>query len=125
MTGGFVSASVPDGAGGFYIGGAFGEVGGQPRKNIAHILADGSVDPAFDPGADDTVLALAVSGSTVYAGGWFTQIGGQPRSRIAALDATTGNATSWQSNVRDYSLSRITAIAVIRGRIHRLRGRQF
>jgi len=36
-----------------------------------------------------------VSGSTVYAGGGFTTIGGQPRNRIAALDTSTGLATTW------------------------------
>ena len=41
------------------------------------------------------LLTLAVSGGTVYAGGWFTSIGGQARSYIAALDAVTGQATSW------------------------------
>jgi predicted small secreted protein len=39
-----------------------------------------------------------VSGTTVYAGGYFTSIGGQNRNYIAALDATTGKATSWNPN---------------------------
>jgi len=42
-----------------------------------------------------------VSGSTVYAGGSFTHIGAnsQPeRNRIAALETSTGNATSWNPN---------------------------
>ena len=42
-------AVAPDGAGGYYVGGRFSAVGGVPRKNIAHVLADGSVDPAFAP----------------------------------------------------------------------------
>jgi hypothetical protein len=34
----------------------------------------------------------------VYAGGDFSTIGGQNRNRIAALDSTTGNATTWNPN---------------------------
>src|SRR6185295_4249768 len=49
----------------------------------------------WNPGANSLVIALAVDGSTVYAGGDFTSIGGQNRNSIAALDATTGLATTW------------------------------
>ncbi|GIW09481.1 MAG: hypothetical protein KatS3mg061_0538 [Dehalococcoidia bacterium] len=49
---------------------------------------------------DDWVYALAVSGSTVYVGGGFTSVGGQTRNRLAALDAATGNVTSWNPNAR-------------------------
>jgi hypothetical protein len=40
-----------------------------------------------------------VSGEVIYAGGWFSNIGGQARGNIAALDASTGAATSWNPNV--------------------------
>jgi hypothetical protein len=103
-----VRASVSDGAGGWYIGGEFTEVGGVARNRIAHILADGTVDPAWDPNAGDAVYALAVSGSTVYAGGFFTSIGGQTRNRIAALDAATGSATAWDPNAG----SRVKTLAI-------------
>ena len=41
------------------------------------------------------IEALAVSGSTVYAGGDFSSIGGQARNDLAALDASSGLATTW------------------------------
>jgi hypothetical protein len=91
---GDVKAVVPDGSGGWYIGGSFTAVGSVPRFNLAHLGSDLSVT-AWNPDANDWVLALSVSGSTVYAGGWFTSIGGQARRYIAALDATTGAATAW------------------------------
>ena len=91
---GGVYASVPDGVGGWYIGGVFRSVAGVPRTFLAHIRANGTLD-GWNPGANNIVKALALSGSTVYAGGSFTSIGGQPRSHIAALDAATGLATSW------------------------------
>ncbi len=76
---------APDGSGGWYIGGLFTHVGGVARNNIAHISADKSVAPSFDPDASGGTHALAVSGATVYAGGLFTSIGGQTRNSVAAL----------------------------------------
>ena len=48
--GGEVRASVPDGSGGFYIGGTFTHARRRDARGIGHILADGSVDPDFNPG---------------------------------------------------------------------------
>ena len=101
---GTVCAFAPDGAGGWYIGGSFIAVGGLARSNVAHIAPDLTVT-AWNPSADDAVLTLAVSGSTVYAGGAFTSIGGQSRNNIAALDATSGAATAWNPSADDAVLT--------------------
>jgi len=69
---GRVLACASDGTGGWYIGGDFTRVGALTRNRIAHILSDGSVDATYNPNANKTVYALAVSGSTVYAGGLFS-----------------------------------------------------
>jgi hypothetical protein len=102
---GNVVAVIPDGVGGWYIGGRFASVGGTPRNNIAHVLADNTVSP-WDPNATSadgpnaaSVSALAMSGSVVYAGGRFTSIGGQSRINLAALEASTGTATAWNADV--------------------------
>ena len=51
----------------------------------------------WNPGADNLVHALAVSGNTVYAGGYFTSIGGSPRNFLAALAAGgAGTALPWR-----------------------------
>ena len=74
---GYVNAVVPDGTGGWYIAGNFTHVGGVPRSNLAHILADNTVsawNPNPEGGNYPAVYALAVSGTTVYAGGVFTKI---------------------------------------------------
>jgi hypothetical protein len=93
--GGSVSAVAPDGSGGWFIGGLFTHVGGVPRTNLAHIRADGSVDPNFAPDVNDAVRSLAVSGSSVYVAGSFTSIAGQVRNRIAALNAGDGSAKAF------------------------------
>jgi putative cell wall-binding protein len=91
---GTVMAIESDGSGGWYIGGLFTEVGGVSRANLAHIEADGSVDTAWQADTDDSVSALALSGSTLYVGGLFTTIDGQSRDAAAALD-TSGNPTAF------------------------------
>jgi trimeric autotransporter adhesin len=122
---GTVLAVVSDGAGGWYIGGLFTAVGDVPRSRLAHLLADGSVDPAFDPNmgsaslsaSSSGVRALALSGTTLYAGGDFTRVGTGAnmvtRNFVAAIDATTGAPTSFDAHLTTNSESQfVTALAV-------------
>jgi hypothetical protein len=90
-----VAAVVPDGSGGFYVGGGFKRVGLAYRQNLAHILANGKVDPSIHPNPNGDVQALALSGQTLYVGGSFSSIGGQTRHDIAAIDTTNGQVTGW------------------------------
>jgi hypothetical protein len=104
-----------------YAGGEFTSIGGQVRSRIAALDSTTGVATGWDPVAQShfsdppVVYALRVSGSTVYAGGFFTKIGGQPRNFVAALDATTGAATSWDPDaggtVRDLAVSGSTIYA--------------
>ena len=88
-----------DGSGGWFIGGEFSAVGDVARSNLAHIRADGTLDPAFAPQADQPVRALVLNGTTLYVGGSFTQIKGLPRNRLAAVNATTAAVLPWDPNV--------------------------
>ncbi|MGB4442324.1 MAG: hypothetical protein WBJ62_08890 [Coriobacteriia bacterium] len=87
---GQVFCSVADGSGGFYIGGDFTSVGGVARQNLARINADGTLNVAWNPGANSDVWALAIDATYVYAGGNFSTIGGQSRTRLARINRTTG-----------------------------------
>src|SRR5262245_17490069 len=89
---GAVYAMIPDGSGGWYLGGDFQRVGGLRRSHLAHVLADQTVS-LWDPSTDGPVYALAMSEGIVYAGGDFRRAGGQRRARLAAIDAGTGLAT--------------------------------
>lgn len=116
---GFVYACVSDGAGGYYIGGYFKQVGALARNNIAHIMADGHVDPAWNPDASNKVYALAVANGTVYVGGDFLRIGGQSRQMIAALDAVSGTATAWNPKAAGSTITKtIMTLAVSGGTVY-------
>ncbi|HKQ57276.1 MAG TPA: hypothetical protein VJY35_05370 [Candidatus Eisenbacteria bacterium] len=104
---GAVFATVPDGSGGWYIGGQFTQVGDQPRQNLAHIQANLGVG-SWNPGTDGPVRALALSGSILYVGGQFSTLGGAPRGALGAVNATTGVATSWAPQLNDEVLALAT-----------------
>ena len=71
---GTVQTVVPDGSGGWYIGGLFTYVGASSRLNLAHIRPDKTVD-SWNPSPNGAVNTIALAGSTVYLGGNFTKIG--------------------------------------------------
>lgn len=100
---GTVFAAVPDGAGGWYVGGAFTNivtaVGPVIRTNLAHILANNTVDPNWTPHLNGICLTMLSSGGQIYIGGAFTRVGAIARNRLAALDPVTGGvAPAWNPN---------------------------
>jgi hypothetical protein len=83
-------------------GGSFSSVGGIARKDLAAIDATTGEATSWDPGVTPAfplftvpVDSISVAGGLVYVGGSFSSVGGQSRTDLAALDPTTGNATSW------------------------------
>jgi len=99
---GSVYAIVPDGAGGWYIGGEFTAIGGKHRSCLAQIRADGSVsdwNPSVtgSPGYIDppAVSAIAVGGDRVFVGGGFREIGGLPHENFGCVDVRTGAVLDW------------------------------
>jgi uncharacterized repeat protein (TIGR01451 family)/uncharacterized delta-60 repeat protein len=83
----------PDGK--VLAGGEFASFDTQPRRHIARLNADGTLDSTFDPGPNGPdnhiyTMALAPNGTTnipIVIGGAFTSIGGQLRGGIARLNA--------------------------------------
>ena len=72
----------------FLVGGYFTTLAGQTRNHIGRLNADGTLDIAFNPGADERVYALAVQpDGKILVGGDINTLGGQARSRIGRLNA--------------------------------------
>jgi hypothetical protein len=101
-----VTVSIPDGLGGWYIGGNFTTIVVDSattvtRNYLAHILPNGKLDLVWNPNPNNNVWAIAIDGANVYVGGWFTSIGGQVRNRLAKLSTIgTGLAdATWNPNV--------------------------
>lgn len=112
---GNIYVSIPDGSGGWFIGGAFTHIVTSstsivPRNRIAHILNTGQLDLTWNPNASGEVYALALSGTDLFVGGFFSAIGGQVRTYLAKISATgSGNADpTWDQPANGY----ITSLAV-------------
>ncbi|MCC6653465.1 MAG: hypothetical protein IT348_20105 [Candidatus Eisenbacteria bacterium] len=93
---GEVSASVSDGAGGWFLGGAITGVDGVERTGLAHLLADGSAS-SWAPVVNGKVNTLLLRGDTLLVGGSFGSINGVLRANLAAVSATTGAVLPWGS----------------------------
>ncbi|HET7660612.1 MAG TPA: hypothetical protein VFK66_09505, partial [Oryzihumus sp.] len=97
---GVVRTAVPDGSGGWYIGGSFTHVGGVYRPSAAQVTANGAVTK-WNPKPKGTVYALAVTPSSVVIGGEFTQVGSTAvaANRLGAVDRTGGAAVAgWSAS---------------------------
>lgn len=100
---GTVYAAIADGHGGWFIGGSFAVVGGMRRQNLAHILADYTVDPNFDQRLDGTVFAMVINGGTLYVGGKFQSVSGVSLRNLVAINLTAPNydLLPWDPNPDD------------------------
>jgi hypothetical protein len=95
-----IRAAIPDGDGGWYIGGGFIRVNGQRRKRLAHIRSDGTLDSKWRPEANGngvSVTSLARIGLRIYVAGDFERLDRSPRLWIGAVDAATGKLLPWRS----------------------------
>ena len=94
---GTVLVAVPDGDGGFYIGGDFTRVGTRSRHNGARVVPGATAGTwevaAWNPETDKPIraIALAPSANTVYIGGDFATVQDVPRAGVAAVNRYTGD----------------------------------
>lgn len=113
VAGGTVRAVVPDGSGGWIIGGDFDYVGGVEIPNLARIAADGTVDESWDLGVNNTVNAIELNpdaSDEIFIGGSFIEVDGEPRLRLAKIDFETGTVDlSWtpSANANVYALEAV------------------
>ena len=75
---GVVKAVVPDGSGGWFIGGTFTGIGTLAVTNVAHLKPDLTPDAGWNAKlVGSTVNALAFDNGRLYIGGTFSKINGQ------------------------------------------------
>lgn len=97
---GTIYSVVPDGSGGWFIGGSFTMVGGVSRNAVARINSDGTINESWNAniGAGGIVYAMAIGGtgnSRLYLGGSFSSVGGSTRNNIAAVSVSNGALDTW------------------------------
>jgi uncharacterized delta-60 repeat protein len=70
------------------IGGRFDSINGTPRKNIARLKPDGTLDAAYvTEGADEQINAMvAQPDGKLFVGGNFSSIGGVARTGLARIN---------------------------------------
>ncbi len=115
-TDGIITSAVPDGHDGWFIAGTFTSVNGEAREHLAHLEADGALDPDWRPTLEGsappryTYGTLALASGQLYVGGSFSTVDGKDVGNVAALDAATGGLVSgWQTTLSPSQ--EITALA--------------
>ena len=79
-----------------YLGGAFREVGGRARLNLAAVDQKTAALADWNPSPAGPVASLvAGAGGRLLAAGSFTKIGYVQRRNLAAVNAATGRPLSW------------------------------
>lgn len=81
-TNGSITTIIPDGTGGFYIGGTFTKILGKKRNRIAHIDSTLSLTD-WSPNINGQVNKIYKHDDYIYVVGSFTQINGFNRERSA------------------------------------------
>jgi len=99
VTGRVKSISTFGSGGTLYVGGTFGNAGGQARTNLAAFTSAGALLP-FRATPDASVRALIASadGSRIVIGGSFDHVNGVARRALAILD-TSGAVRPQQSSI--------------------------
>ena len=98
---GIVKTAIPDGQGGFYIGGSFTKIGDSSRKYIAQINANGK-PTAWKPATDSFVNVLLKRNDTLFIGGAFKNFAGKARSCFA-MYSTTGDSLCTNGGIQAFT----------------------
>lgn len=108
QTDGTIYVVISDGVGGYFIGGSFTLVDGYPRRNIAHILGDGSVDLAWNVSTNGQVSAMELIDGVLYFGGYFSIVNDAARLYLAAVDNKGGLVANFDPQF-DYAVTTLTS----------------
>lgn len=86
---------ISDGNDGWFVCGDFTRLNGLDRTYIAHIMADGSINPNWQVDCEFSIRSMHLAQGKLFVRGSFATIGGESRPRIAALDPATAAVLSW------------------------------
>ncbi len=120
VDGGSVDAVVPDGAGGWFIGGSFTSVAGIARPGLARILGDGRL-AAWAPAAapNQRVRALARKDDYLYVGGDFTALGGgSGPNYAAAFNVVDGSLVPWDPKITSLAGGGVYSLLLFGSRLY-------
>ena len=81
------------------------------RNNIGRVNADGTLDSGFDPNANGTVFALALSEGKIVVGGRFTSIGNTARNFAARLETSGAVDASFDLKLDALPGNQVVALA--------------
>jgi len=83
-----------------YLGGDFQNLDVTARAHVAAVQVSDGMLAAWNPGANERVLAVrVVKDVDVYVGGEFTQLGGAARNYIGSVAADSGSLNAWDPNL--------------------------
>jgi trimeric autotransporter adhesin len=100
-----------------YVGGAFYEVGGQPRAGIAALYSDTGQLSGWNANTvfPCQVYAMALGGEGLFVGGFFQQIGGVARDGLAVIDPFSAMPKSWDAATPAVNIGNSIAALAIDG----------
>lgn len=108
-----VAALAMQADGKILIGGSFTSLANTPRRGLARMNADGSLDEGFDPDIAGIVSCLAVlPDARIVMGGTFTNVGGLARHGLARLNADGSPDGSFLANVSGPSHGAVYCLAL-------------
>jgi len=115
---GRVYTVVPDGKGGYYIGGRFSKIGDSTRSNFAHVDSQWRVT-AFrlevGYGNSTFVSAIVPHNNKLYIAGSFSRVNGLDRSHAACVEIPSLRVLKWNPGVLGRN---INAMVLYNGKIY-------
>jgi len=105
---GSINSVMPDGSGGWFVGGKFTQADNIQCNNLVHIKNDNSIDKNFLPVVNSIVYGIYLSGKTVYVRGEFNKNSPKDTNYLTAYNIVNGSKVPWNLNLN----GEVTCLAV-------------
>lgn len=112
---GNIYSAAKDGNGGWYVGGRFTDINGTRAINIAHVDANGKVDPSFWMDVSAQVDHLERHGNLLYVSGNLENSGNDTR-QIRVVDLTDNKVlNTWSLNGKINKMKVVDSFLIVAG----------